>query len=333
MMLRIKNQYYDRRILYALYTAAISIFFWSTVSCEENENRTAVIISGQLRTGNSTCADGILMPSHQPCITYFSMDIKSSDGFAYNTPIGTQLLYLILPLSRQGGVDVFLFAQTTSTFQETADEICNLYSRHSVFNSSSGNNIFCFQDTEEEELPPFVESSSTDIWYTYQFGYRVPKMKTLIRQLYGLYRGNEYSKQHSIHREKEYTFKVRLRPDTAFFAEIPRLEREMFINKENEKIAGPFYPTSIQYPNCKVFGNCETAAQDSFNFGISTDMDHYFDRYIDMTQKPFLLSPFKNYKWWNSESWMEGLMNKRYNVSLDMNDDFKAFIVRHMHEE
>jgi hypothetical protein len=268
-----------------------------------------------------SCVDGIKMPHHgRPCDDYFRVGNDSP-----TTPIASQFAYLLEPLSKHGGVDVFLFQQIdphNSNSREDALLACKLYTNHDMFNAGTGNFAFCFYENEQSDpLYPFLESSATDIWYTYQYAYKLNRMKGLVHQLYGLYMGNKYAKQFSIHREYQYGYKIRLRPDTAFLSVTPMLVRSMFATNPNA-------PTSVQFANCEVFGSCSGGVEDTFNVGLADDMDHYFDRYVDLTEKEFIYAPFSEYKWWNPESWMIGLLKVRYNISVEMNNEFRVIVVR-----
>jgi hypothetical protein len=77
---------------------------------------------------------------------------------------------------------------------------------------------------------------------------------------------------------------------------------------------------TVYYANERIF---TYGVEDSFNIGEAEDMDHLLDRYIDFTEKPFINRYYKTQKRWNSESFLLGVMESRYNICVRSNEDIR----------
>lgn len=162
-------------------------------------------------------------------------------------------------------------------------------------------------------MNPFIEKY--DFWSEHillrQSYDRWTATEILLQQLYGLYRANTAAKEYALSNNIKYTYKVRLRPDTAIVKPLPLSLGE--IKFSDDKCKGIIYfPLTMFY----IFGS-----QDSFNIGLADDMDIVLDRYVDLTTKPFKYRPWGNHGFWSSESYLYALLEERYSLCLnEMND-------------
>lgn len=158
-----------------------------------NGNRTAILISGQLRSGNVSFMSG--MVAEQRNAHYFGGDDPP-------TPIRTCLEWLIAPLAKAGGVDLFIYipVDRNTTYNKNWDgnpatyepypgdpKACELYSQSPIFQEHTGNKVFCLIEFEKELTDEFIYHY--DFWGSYFFPHSNAK-EVFLQQEYGKYRAN-----------------------------------------------------------------------------------------------------------------------------------------------
>jgi hypothetical protein len=57
-------------------------------------------------------------------------------------------------------------------------------------------------------------------------------------------------------------------------------------------------------------------------------MDRVLDRYLDMTATAFLYNAYRGQKFWNSESFLIGLLRDRYHICFESNLDIVIVLIR-----
>jgi hypothetical protein len=150
--------------------------------------RTAILISGELRSGNISLMY-LHDENHKTRGAIFARDrtmMKHRVISARNTPIMTSLTNLITPFALHGGVDVFLCivaypmsvkADKLSTLTPGIAPIiyagdtrpCELFSNHPIFGPDTDNNVFCKIEVPSPKNNIFIEQNP--IWDNYCFGH------------------------------------------------------------------------------------------------------------------------------------------------------------------
>lgn len=181
-------------------------------------NRTAIILSGQLRSANLTWFSGHIFQNINSRM--FGKDDPPSTA-------ATIVEFLFKPLALLHGVDVFMYVtarpETASTYSWDGDPFtfeprvgdvtaCNPFSNNEIFRNT-GNRFFCLVEPELQLMTPFIKEFPC--WKTYTYGKSEKLKEQVLQQLYGLYRANMASKQYALMTGVGYQYKVRLRPDTA----------------------------------------------------------------------------------------------------------------------
>jgi hypothetical protein len=292
-------------------------------------NRTAAIISGQLRSGNLTFTSGNIKYTSK--LKWFG----AQDG---KTPIETMLQYVIEPIARYGGIDLFIFVQVRRsdenipwngdpyTFQPKIGDrnICNLYAASPAFRNTS-NRVFCMTQYEEKLSNIFIHNNP--IWKDYI--YLEPHAdEQLLQQLYAIYQGNLASKQYAQSAGIEYKYKIRIRPDTAVFAPIPAFDK---LGLYSNPVENSSCKRNILFPNPYLY---EHGVFDSFNIGLASDMDLLLDRFIDITTSSNPKEALEKYsgaspEWrWKTETNMMQVLKLRYNICVIANLDIKMLMTR-----
>jgi hypothetical protein len=158
-----------------------------------SNNRTAIIISGQLRSGNVSFMSGKV--TEQRNAHYFGSDDPP-------TPIRTCLEWLIAPLAILGGVDLFIYIPADRnvsynrlwngdpmTYEPYPGDpaACEVYSQSPIFQAHTGNKVFCLIEFERELTDEFIARFS--YWDSYFFHHTSAK-EMFLQQEYGKYRAN-----------------------------------------------------------------------------------------------------------------------------------------------
>lgn len=134
----------------------------------------------------------------------------------------------------------------------------------------------------------------------------------------GIYRANLECKHYVLLTGIRYKYKIRLRPDLAVVKPVT-LQQFTFLNRTIE------CPRSVLYPNPSIF---QVGAEDSFNIGLSEDMDALLDRYTDLTTNQFYYKSWHGKWFWTSESYLFALLKERYNICLDADFDLWLVVIR-----
>ncbi len=302
------------------------------------DNRTAVLISGQLRSANLSWSSGDLRET--PAFHFFG----SSDP---PTPADCIIEWIFKPLAKMtSGVDVFMYVSAkpeptaadvkwdgqAATFVPVAGsgnhgvEACKIFSKASLFHASTKNHrFFCLVEPEFQLMNTFVREF--DMWKYRHYNYRNEKMnEQALQQYYGHYRANEAAKQFAVSQNHEYMYKVRLRPDTPPSRPLPSLSRFDF----DKGVAGKPCKHTIYYPNAKVGGHA-----DHFNIGRATHMDALLDRYVDFTTTLFKQAAHFDKEYWDLEDHLASVLLTKHQICLQWLDALWVVVIRpaHNHED
>ena len=285
-------------------------------------NRTAVMITGQLRSGNVSFSSGLIQDDFQ------SQNFGADDP---PTVILTQIEWFLKPLAEHGGLDVFMFVDAhpedanyewngnPATFRPRPGDTtaCRPYSDHPLFHTT-GSKFFCMVEAETQLMNGFIRNFSS--WQRYAFhGERM--YEQALRQYYDMYRANLAAKQYAVANNIKYTYKVRLRPDTAFVRPAPDFATIQF------KLSNHPDCNSMVYYSQKRIRNGNNVNEDWFNFGLTADMDRVLDRYQDFTTELFHgLKPGRNF--FNLESHMLQTMYSKYRICMQQHVDFWVVVIR-----
>ena len=220
---------------YFHYLFLVLVSFASLNDCNQSR-RTAIIISGQLRSGNLTWRHKTTRRTQS--LTMFGDEDPP-------TPIETIIEWLFkIVISQGGGLDVFYYVQAhpdhnnsdwdgdpANYSAEVGDlRVCEPFKNHGLF-SDTGNRLFCLVEPEIQLLTPVI--NSYPLWNTYGYGAKIPAREQLLQQLYGMYRSNLASKQHAIATGVNYKYKMRVRPDIALVRPFVKYD-ELNLNKSKE---------------------------------------------------------------------------------------------------
>jgi hypothetical protein len=283
-------------------------------------NRTAILITGQLRSGNISFASGNLKANANLAM-FGAADPLST--------IQTQIEWLMKPLTEWGGLDVFMYVDSRpddknyvwdgnpASFRPQRGDItaCKPYSDNSIFHNGTGNRFFCLVEDEVALMNQFVRNFST--WSRYSYNSERMNEQAL-RQVYSMSRANLACKQFATAYGIHYTFKIRLRPDTAFVKPIGPLSNMLFRNPSVQ------CKKQIYYANTHIYHN---GNEDWFNIGLSQDMDHLLDRYHDLTTEIFYgLKPGRNY--FDLEDWLTQIMATKYGVCMGPHESIWMVVIR-----
>eukprot|EP01038_Epipyxis_sp_PR26KG_P005261 gene5261-7310_t len=283
----------------------------------EKYNRTAVIMTGQLRSSNITWTSGQILQN------------INSRMFGPDDPPTTALTiieWLLKPIARTHGVDVFMYLTANPLFENTPWDGsafnyepklndfngCKVFSDNPFF-QGTGNKFFCQIEPESELMTPFLLNFT--MWKTCS---HVAMKEQVLQQLYGLYRANLGVKQYMLASGTEYKYKIRMRPDIALVKEFPPLTSFDFSPPHGAPCRSMIY-----YANKHIY---KSGNEDWFDIGLTEDMDHLLDRYVDFVSTPFLSSSHK--AWWDLEDHLTGLMHSRYGVCMGPKDDIWMVVIR-----
>jgi hypothetical protein len=285
-------------------------------------NRTAILLTGQLRSGNISFFSGNLNPTFGLTNMFGAADPP--------TAVQTQLEWLMKPLTEWGGVDVFMYVEAhpednnyvwdgnPATFKPRIGDttVCEVYSYHPIFHNGTGNRFFCLVEEEVALVNTFIANFST--WTRYSYGQIPGMVEQAVRQYYGMYRANLACKQFAAANNVHYTYKIRLRPDTALVKQFPKWSDFKF------RDSSPNCHKHVYYANKKIYNN---GNEDWFNVGLAEDMDHVLDRYVDITTEIFYgLRPGKNY--FDLENHLVETMAEKYHICMSDYYDVWMVVIR-----
>lgn len=354
--------------------------------------RTAVIISGQIRSANLSFASGEIIQTKQT--RWFGPKDPP-------TPAASIIQNLFIPLINQtgGGIDVFMFVTYDSQHKKYRwngdigsyepspldnHAACKIFSNHPLFASSSfssssstsasvtkkidvnnrrnnnsgkhhyfrgrrrmmssthnnytvtnnhdkRNRFFCLYEEEKVLMTPWIASYS--FWKTSQ---HQAYAEQVLQQLYGMYRGNEAAIEYALANNVHYTYKIRLRPDSAMIKPInmhaidfkynPNNETQQQQQQQNQQQRKDYCESYIYFASLGIFrmGN-----PDWFNIGLSSAMDKLLNRYLDFIHDEFpksMLPP--NQQEWILEQHLMTLLKEKYNICLHDHGAIPMIIVR-----
>ena len=223
-------------------------------------NRTAVLLTGQLRTANiSWWSNQLIYDKH---LSWFGKQDPP-------TTAATIIEWLFKPLSHRGGLDVFMYVSAHPddanyswdgnplTFRPKVGDTtaCDVFSKNEVFNGT-GNNFFCLVEPEVDLYDNWLRN----YWIFRSYYYGNGKMSgMLLRQLYDMYKANEACKQYSVTHSIAYGYKARVRPDLALSKEIPSYDKMQMGPKTDGSCSGVIYFSNVYIYCC---GN-----EDTFGIG------------------------------------------------------------------
>jgi len=285
-------------------------------------NRTAVLLSGQLRSANLTWAGGQIHRNRE------SVMFGGNDP---PTPAACIIEWLFKPLS-VGGFDVFMYM--TANHEAKASDWngqalyfepwpggvtpCEVFSKASMFHDGSGNRFFCLVEPEVQLMTPWIRNFS--MWSKRPGGYNSELYnEQALQQYYGHYRANMASKEYSVSHNVHYKYKIRLRPDTPLTRILPPFSAYNF-----GPTAGKPCKSTVYYPNAKVGGH-----NDWFNLGLAADMDRLLDRYVDFTTDLFDRWVKKgNRPYWDLEDHLEAVLLLKYEICLEWFIELWVVVIR-----
>lgn len=286
--------------------------------------RIAIIVSGQLRSGNLTWDSGHIH------VNSASKMFGSGDP---TTPVATIIENMLIPLSKEPeieGIDVFMYMtahpdQPNSTYWDGVPltfepsvgdtTVCNPFSNHHFFHHTN-HRIFCLVEPEVQLLTPIIEEN-LNIWDGYTYRWVKGGKEQVLQQYYGMYRANLASKEYALLTGANYTYKVRVRPDTAVVKPFPPLASMDF----NPKQGCP--GGQIWFANKVIF---KTGNEDWFDIGKADSMNHLLDRYLDFISDSFQVNKRgKNH--WDLEDNLIGIMEK-YGVCMAWYYDIWMVVIR-----
>ena len=313
------QQQQQRRCLGRSFVAALLL---RLVACQLKGERTAVIMSGEIRganisfhSGNVTLTTGI----KSTC----AVDKDFAAPGAPQSAAESLIARAFEPLANSGGVDVFMFVDVhpedvaykwdgePETFRPRAGDAsaCNIFARSPVFRASSGNNFFCFMNNETELMSKSSWLHQDPKWQSYYFAHAEPMWNQLLAQFYGQYRANLGAQQYSNAKGVAYKYKIRMRPDLLLLT-LPNL-------------------TTLDFGRYGHDGKCNSTiyytlgeAEDKFIVGLAADMEPLFDRYIQFIAKPML-------HWQSRWPKFPELWNSEGSLIETLKSDFKICLVGH----
>ncbi len=283
-------------------------------------NRTAVIISGQIRSANLSFATAEIIPSKQ---THW---FGASDP---PTPAASLLQHLIVHLANHTGVDVFMYVTYDSEHANYTwnhdignynpsplDEhaACRIFSKHPIFGENTDNHFFCLYEEEKVLMTPWIANYT--LWKNCQHR---SYAEQVLQQLYGMYRANQAAIEYAFANDVHYAYKVRMRPDTAIVKPIPDIRTFDFHSKSSADCNSHIY---YAYLGIFRMGN-----PDWFNIGLASDMDKLLNRYLDFVYDTFPASLLKVSEW-ILEQHLSVLMKEKYNICLSDHKDIWMIVVR-----
>lgn len=273
---------------------------------DDASRRTAVCITGQPRSLK------LALNSEKVIHNFFTKQYRY-----YSSTVADTIINFLAHTVAQQGVDVFMITPSdTAIVMSNAEkeELCaSLYNFH-LFHKTHPmkNQLFCRVMQEEEiydyfaDEVPHVEmfrdgkagSSEYQHGLTKNHTFRIAKEK-YFRQIWDLQYCNNVIKQHAANVGIKYEYKMRLRPDVAFFpgtylsrgddiGKSSKYERYKTFRDENGIASGSSCNSSILITD---YISHPGGNQDTFAFGLAKDMDLRFNLY-DAILKEGLLTDF-----------------------------------------
>lgn len=306
---------------------------------DNKSERTAILISGELRTGNISFMARAHNYDYKNQREFFDYWVHELGGELFvndtRTPIDTVLQGLIDPVAKHGGVDVFIYIPVYSktkvdpqwngnslTYQSYPGDLrpCELYSNHPVFGPYTGNKVFCLIEFEKRLSDAFISRPDSYRFWA-QYAFQLSGREVFLQQEYGKYRANLACKEYSLSSGIQYKYKIRLRPDMAVVRPI-----QNFAN-----ITASFRSTRPSCSSIVYFASKPTGGQgieDSFNLGLARDMDIVLDRYQEMITGSCESCAKHRLNTWNSELDLNYTLWNSH-ICLESNDDIIVTKTRH----
>jgi hypothetical protein len=243
------------------------------------------------------------------------------------TPIETVLEWFMRPMAIYGGIDVFMYVTAKpemkhrkwngdpDTYEPVANDtlVCTPYTKHPIFQNYTGNRFFCLVEDEIELSTPFTHAFN--IWKNYTYGSLPSLREQVLQQLYGMYRANLAAKEYAKANFIDYTYKARLRPDSAFVKKFP----VALLNMKGECAHMIWCPSRV------IYGN---GWEDSFNFGYADAMDKALDRYEDLLTARFDVPLVRQGTHWDLEDFLTMLLKNRYKTCVSSYYDLWIVVIR-----
>ena len=260
-----------------------------------NNNRTAICMSGQLRSHN---------------ISFHSGKIHIEKNYAHlensSQTVASTIINEVFSVLDHTGFDVFMYLEAPmnstlvgplKTEPDSPDDYsgCTTLSSSKYFDEHHNNKFFC-RVSEELSLANLWLSKLPSLGSYAMPGYQ----SGLLTQLYGMKQCNEAIMQYETQMGYKFKFKMRLRPDIAstrsWTKNITEIDFTMdnkdnhFLSNEINRFKGK--PELIKAHNCtrKIrFASWDGYAggnEDWFNVGLADDMDVLLNRYTDLTTHP-----------------------------------------------
>lgn len=285
-------------------------------------NRTAVIISGQIRSANLTFKGGNIIHTKQT--GWFGPDDPL-------TPSASIIKHMLEQLANTTGLDVFMYVDyepknvefqwdgKAASYQPSPRDdhaACKIFSNSPIFHNHTGNHFFCLYEQEKVLMTSWIANYT--MWENCQHkGYA----EQVLQQLYGMYQANQAAIQYAHANHIHYAYKIRLRPDTAIIQPFPDIRTLDFSMPAK---TAKHCKTKILFSSLAIFrmGN-----PDWFNVGLASDMNHLLNRYLDFVYEPFPKA-LQNKKEWILEEHLMALMQEKYGVCLHDAKNILMIVVR-----
>lgn len=296
--------------------------------------RTAIIISGELRSGNISFASNKIIVKYQSPDPLVSHPLNTPP-----TPIKAFLEWVVQPIAKHGGVDLFIYMpvyQTTNISKSVNwdgdpftytpypgdTRACHLYSDNPIFAAHTGNKVFCLAEYDHILLDRFIKHHRVwSLYYDKIHRYReYNAWEIFLQQEYGKYRGNQAAKQYSVLSNIKYKYKIRTRHDETAAKEFPPLSSLKF-HGINEVMCGRKTRPFCFHPTEKSNGG---EGVDSFHIALSEDADHYLDRYIDLHTIEYPMQTGG----WNSEVHLGWTVGETYGPCLIPHENISMHKIR-----
>ena len=254
----------------------------------KNVGRTAVCLTGRLDTVNLPWKD--LKPHH-----YYKE--KRSDILG---PTMNIIENILIPLSQNGNVDVFVLVQTTNestVINPLVGDVsaCKPFKDNRIFNENSGNKFFCNVEKESILLNEFMKKSS--VWQYFDKRDHPETLEAVLQQAYGMYKCNQgvhvyLSTLKGVNNNTEdyYKYKMRLRTDIIFDKLLPDVSTLGFVSAKTDEICH-------KYVDILNYG----ATEDTFAVGDFDAMDAYLNHYESFLYPDKYLENVSQGPNWNNE--------------------------------
>jgi hypothetical protein len=233
-------------VMYLIFLTLIEYIVSNAVSFSQPKHpsghRTAVILTGQLRSGNISISSKDIRRYHNGP-SWMPMDPHRHSWPIANdnrTPIMTELDNLIAPLALFGGVDLFVYLLVDRKVNSTSwngdlntyepyfgdTRPCELYHRHPIFHNNTGNKVICMHEYEKQIYHKNPLWENNEGWRVFS-EYPLAQERFLVQE-YNKYVCNRMVKLYSNTYGVKYRYKVRLRFDLGVIEAIPSLDQFNF---------------------------------------------------------------------------------------------------------